>query len=124
MRFPSFLVLISGFSASGYAGRFFGLFGMCLPGFVAVGFAAFGFWRMLFFCLGHLLRKLDENLAPVKLKCNLGLKQIDGKFFFYLRLESGKEVLELSKTSKRYISCEFNKNNQFFGVIVFSICLS
>nr|WP_307940593.1 transposase [Mycoplasmopsis bovis] len=71
--------------------------------------------------------KLDENLAPVKIKDKQLLgskKQIDGKFFYLFKdLEiAGKEsVGNYQKHLKRntFNIDEFNKNNQFFGVIVF-----
>nr|WP_307922833.1 transposase [Mycoplasmopsis bovis] len=71
--------------------------------------------------------KLDENLAPVKIKDKQLLgskKQINGKFFYLFKdLEiAGKEsVGNYQKHLKRntFNIDEFNKNNQFFGVIVF-----
>ncbi|WHL54584.1 transposase [Mycoplasmopsis bovis] len=71
--------------------------------------------------------KLDENLSPVKIKDKQLLgskKQIDGKFFYLFKdLEiAGKEsVGNYQKHLKRntFNIDEFNKNNQFFGVIVF-----
>ncbi len=66
--------------------------------------------------------KLDENLAPVKIKDKQLLgskKQIDGKFFYLFKdLEiAGKEsVGNYQKHLKRntFNIDEFNKNNQFF----------
>nr|WP_307924587.1 hypothetical protein [Mycoplasmopsis bovis] len=73
--------------------------------------------------------KLDENLAPVKIKDKQLLgskKQIDGKFFYLFKdLEiAGKEsVGNYQKHLKRntFNIDEFNKNNQFFGVNCFWI---
>nr|WP_307916623.1 hypothetical protein [Mycoplasmopsis bovis] len=66
-------------------------------------------------------------MAPVKIKDKQLLgskKQIDGKFFYLFKdLEiAGKEsVGNYQKHLKRntFNIDEFNKNNQFFGVIVF-----